>query len=79
MDRIEPATAPPHGPARPDEATRRPLLDGAGRRRSALRYVLLGVVGIVAVVLLATRAADRGDDVDAAIGDTSTTAGAAVS
>jgi hypothetical protein len=66
------------GPLALDEATRRPLFDGAGRRRSTLRYVLVGVLAIVAVVLLSTRSADRGDNVDA-VGDTSTTAAGAVS
>jgi eukaryotic-like serine/threonine-protein kinase len=72
---VDPPTAR-MGPLALDEATRRPFLDGAGRRRSVLRYVLVGIVGIVAVVLLSTRAANRGDDVDAAVGDTSTTAAA---
>ena len=74
--RVDPATTR-LGPMALDAATRRPLLDGAVRRRSTLRYVLVGVLAIVAVVLLATRSTDRGNNVDA-VGGASTTADAVV-
>ena len=70
---VDPATAR-LGPLALDEAIRRPFVDGTGRRRSTLRYVLVGVLAIVAVVLLSTRSGDRGDDVDAALDGVSTTA-----
>ena len=62
------------GPLALDKAMRRPFVDGTGRRRSTLRYVLIGVLAIVAIVLLSTRSGDGGDDVDAALEGVSTTA-----
>ncbi len=70
---LEPATAR-LGPLALDEAIRRPFVDGTGRRRSTLRYALVGVLAIVAVVLLSTRSGDRNDDVDAVLDGVSTTA-----